>query len=38
MGSFEDVKRLMEEAVGAWDNSELAGGISRAGRRAGVRW
>lgn len=38
VGSFEDVKRLMEEAVGAWDNSELAGGNKPAGRRAGVRW
>lgn len=35
VGSFEDVKRLMEEAVGAWDNSELAGG-NKPGREA--RW
>lgn len=34
-GSFEDVKTLMEEAVGAWDNSELAGG-NKPGREA--RW
>lgn len=35
VGSFEDVKTLMEEAVGTWDNSELAGG-NKPGREA--RW
>ena len=34
-GSFEDVKRLMEEERGAWDNAELAAG-NKPGREA--RW
>lgn len=34
-GSFEDVKRLMEEEKGVWDNAELAAG-SKPGREA--RW
>lgn len=34
-GSFEDVKRLMEEERGVWDNAELAAG-NKPGREA--RW
>lgn len=34
-GSFEDVKRLMEEERGVWDNAELAAG-NKPGRE--VRW
>ena len=35
VGSFEDVKRLMEEERGLWDNAELAAG-NKPGREA--RW